>query len=585
MLFFRIKNPAFALIVRIAVLLSVAVPAICQRTVDAFAQIASEESLYDSTWNYLFEDGLTHNGVIQSICATPDYLITIENTSEDPSQPDTVSAYYKNPFDHDGNPVEQYSLAMRNADSDWEHGNGMAYNPNTNEIYVALYSNDAGDNEGCLYVMDPDTLSFKRKIKIAEGYNILGIDYDSENDQYYTLTNAAANYSLERRDADFHLIEDLGPIDPSPGTNFQDICVSGDYIFLSPLTFGMGIGDFMNIYSISRRLTLLSIDMNMGLEAQFVEAEGVCMAHKGVFVCPVTVTWADGTRHVYFFETTLPWFYTIETSARGMTYEGDYTVYTLDVGDGEATAFNMDEIPYTGMIYDSDANAKSDGVVIGGKISTGTQQALSGTSYTVSFEPSPGYKVAAVYMDVTQLEVEEGATSVTIDNIDGNHRITVDFIPESKPASGGSAATASSQGDNPNSPIGPTESLTTAANQGDDSKAGRTSGSNTANKEDSAGAVSGQLSETQISAADSAYSETSATAARKKATRKKAFAFTVLILIILVLGLALLILYIIHVRRVRERKLRARKEERRQRRMQEETRKRAARKRRRRRLP
>ena len=72
---------------------------------DAFAQIASEDALYDSVWNYLFEDSMVNNGVVQSICATPDYLITIENTSNDTTQPDTVSAYYKNPFDKDGNPV------------------------------------------------------------------------------------------------------------------------------------------------------------------------------------------------------------------------------------------------------------------------------------------------------------------------------------------------------------------------------------------------------------------------------------------------------------------------------------------------
>lgn len=510
------RNPIFIFLIRTLVLLAAASILIGGSIVTAFAEIASEDSLQDSTWTYLFEDDLTDNGVIQSICATHDYLITIENTSGDSSKPDTVSAYYKNKVDANGNPVKQYSLAMRNSDFDWEHGNGMTYNSNTREIYVALYSNASGDNEGCLYVMDPDTLAFKRKIKIAEGYNILGIDYDSKNDQYYTLTNAAANYTLERRDANFNLIETIGPIDPAPGTNFQDICVSGDYIFLSPLTFGMGIGDFMNIYSISRRETLLSVDMNMELEAKHVEAEGVCMAHKGVFVCPITVTWEDDTRHVYFFQTTLPWFYTIETSARGMTYDREYTVYTVDDGSGEIPVYSMGGEPGDSQ------------TAIGGKVSTGTQQALSGTSFTVTFEPDPGYKVASAYLDVTPLTIEEGQNSITIDNIDGNHRITVDFIPESKPTPVPTASPAASRTD------------PTGDGSGKDS-------------------ASDQPSSSQISTPGTAASGTNAASSSKSATSKRIFGVIALFVFTLLSALAI---YIRHVHLVREVSLKERKHER-----------------------
>ena len=549
-----------------------------------FAEIASEDALYDSTWNYLFEDSIVNGGVIQSICATPDYLITIENTSQDPSQPDTVSAYYKNPVDANGNPVQQYSLAMRNSDSDWEHGNGMTYNSKTNEIYVALYSNDSGDNEGTIYVMDPDTLTFKRKIKIAEGYNILGIDYDSENDQYYILTNALADYSLQRRDADFNLIEDFGPIDPAPGTNFQDICVSGDYIFLSPLTYGMGIGDFMNIYSISRRETILSVNMDMGISGSSVEAEGVCMAHKGVFVCPVTVVQDDGSHRVYFYETTLPWFYTIETSARGMTYDGEYTVYTVDDGGDEISLLDMngntaqdgDGSFYVTRSEDGSFQVKStDGTgplkapAIGGSISAGSRQALSGTSYTVTFKPDDGYKVAAAYLDVTPLDIKEGETSYTIDNIDGNHRITVDFIPTEKPAP--SPAVSVSGATQNGQPNGQSLSDGTAAGSG----SSENSGSGTLS-DDSANTDT--LHGTNISSGEQALGPQSENE-RRTQTRNRAFVFTIVILILLVLLLALLFVYSIHVRRVRERILQQHKEERRQRRLAEEA---AERKRRRR---
>ena len=35
--------------------------------------------------------------------------------------------------------------------------------------------------------------------------------------------------------------------------NFQDLCVSEDYIINFPLTLGLGIGDFLHVYSISER--------------------------------------------------------------------------------------------------------------------------------------------------------------------------------------------------------------------------------------------------------------------------------------------------------------------------------------------
>ena len=543
----KIHGHKHILFIRTIALIAAVVFCVCAAYVETFAEITGEDAFYDSIWNYLFEDNMVNNGVIQSICATPEYLITIENTSDDPSVPDTVSAYYKNPFDRDGNPVEQYSLVRRNTDFDWEHGNGMTYNPDTNEIYVALYSNDAGDNEGSLYVMDPETLAFKRKIKIAEGYNILGIDYDSENNVYYTLTNADASFSLQKRDTDFNLLEDYGPVDPAPGTNFQDICVSGDYIFLSPLTYGMGIGDFMNIYSISRRETILSIDMDMGIEAPFIEAEGVCMAHKGVFVCPVTVTRENGNRHVYFFETTLPWYFTIEACARGLSYEGEHTFFSVDKGDGDVRYLNMDGTDHISSGTDEK---------IGGTMSPGSTKVLRGSSYTVTFEPDPGYKVAGIYLDRTKLDVDlKNTTSYTLDNIDGNHRITVDFIPTARSSSPTVAPTEKAEDE--------TASVSDTADEAEDSLSG-------ADMTDSPGAARSE-SETSVTSSGAAGSQSNSAVSGQK-VRRRAFVFTILILLILIFILALVILYGFRVRRIREQKAMALKKERRLEKLREERR-------------
>lgn len=79
--------------------------------------------------------------------------------------------------------------------------------------------------------MDPDTLSYKGTIKISDDYNILGIDYIHEKDQYLILTNVDGGYSFKILDRNFQVIEDLGQYENSTvGYNFQDCITTEDYI-------------------------------------------------------------------------------------------------------------------------------------------------------------------------------------------------------------------------------------------------------------------------------------------------------------------------------------------------------------------
>lgn len=102
------------------------------------AEIAGDDAFQNLKWQQVHEE--ERAGVVQSICATEDYIITIENLAEDGETADVVSAYYRKDKDENGNQVEPYTLAKRTQDTVWEHGNGMAYNPHTKEIYVALYT-------------------------------------------------------------------------------------------------------------------------------------------------------------------------------------------------------------------------------------------------------------------------------------------------------------------------------------------------------------------------------------------------------------------------------------------------------------
>ena len=161
-------------------------------------------------------------------------------------QPDIVKAYYRNDKDKNGNPVEQYSLAMQVQETDYEHANGMAYNPNTNEIAVSLYTSYQKENRGCLFIMDADTLKFKRKVKVTDSYNILGIGYDSANDRYVIQTNADGGYQFKILNNEFQVTEDLGDLGGYAGDgNYQDLCVTEDYVLNFPLTLFSGNGDFL----------------------------------------------------------------------------------------------------------------------------------------------------------------------------------------------------------------------------------------------------------------------------------------------------------------------------------------------------
>ena len=271
------------------------------------AEIPGDGAFDDLNWELLYEDQVA--GDVQSICATEDYIITIDNVSDSPADSDIVSAYYKNDVDEHGNPVERYSLAKRVADTCWEHGNGMTYNPNTHEIYVALYTNTIPENRGCVYVMDPDTLAYKRTIKVSDEYNLLGIGYMEDTNQYMIQTNAEDGYSFKILDENFRLVEDLGEYGESgKGYNFQDLEVSGDYILNFPLTLNIGIGDYLQVYSISRRALVAAPKIDFRLENVVMdEPESICETEPGVFLAAVNVEGADGVKRIRFYQIEVPY--------------------------------------------------------------------------------------------------------------------------------------------------------------------------------------------------------------------------------------------------------------------------------------
>ena len=343
------------------------------------AEIAGDDAFTDLAWQQVFEEEL-NGGVVQSVCATENYIICIENMDDNPQVPDVVSAYYRNDKDENGNPVEPYSLAKRVAEREWEHGNGMAYNPDTREIYVALYTNTIPENRGSLYVMDPDTLAYKRTIKISDDYNILGIDYVREKDQYVIQTNIDGGYSFKVLDADFKVIEDLGEYAyTAEGNNFQDLAVCGDYIINFPLTLGLGIGDFIHVYSMSERKMVSAPQLDYGFQGiAGDEPESLCELEPGVFLSAVNVVEESGARKIRFYKAAVPYYFTVN----------------VETDNGQAGA--------------------------------GEQKVLRGEDYSLEFTPEKGYELAGLTINGEEIS-EKGSSGYTVENIQADQNIKVTF--------------------------------------------------------------------------------------------------------------------------------------------------------------
>lgn len=348
------------------------------------AEIASDTAFENAVWEKVAEyPRQSPVGVVQSMCVTEDYIICMENYDDATDDPDIISAYYRNNVDENGNPVVQYSLVKHVAERDYEHANGMAYNPNTGEILVSLYTSKHEENRGCLFVMDAKTLTYKDKIKISDSYNILGIGYNEETNQYVIQTNVEGGYSFKILDENFQIIEDLGEYaGTAKGDNFQDLCVSGDYIINFPLTLNMGIGDYINQYSISRRTLVSDPQLNFNFENVISdEPESICEVEPGVFLAAVNVTEGDGSLKLYLYKTTVPYNFEIATSVKGTN----------------------------------------------GKISDGSVSVLRGESFPVRFSPDESYKLSSLTIDNNPVDITDDQTVYTFENVQASHTIEVAF--------------------------------------------------------------------------------------------------------------------------------------------------------------
>ena len=75
--------------------------------------IKESDVFLDANWTYAGETSVFQaTGWLQAVCATDDYIICLENYDNSKTDPDTLIAFYKNPYDENGNPVPVCGMSM-----------------------------------------------------------------------------------------------------------------------------------------------------------------------------------------------------------------------------------------------------------------------------------------------------------------------------------------------------------------------------------------------------------------------------------------------------------------------------------------
>ena len=166
--------------------------------------------------------------------------------------------------------------------------------------------------------------------------------------------------------------------------NFQDLCVSGDLFFIFPLTMHLGIGNFIQTYSLSQKTLLAddTVDFGFSDDITINEPEGLCETNPGEFIAIVNVKKADGGRYVQFYRTPG------SVSVHGFHFRGGAWLQCPRAGN----------------------------------FSRGEEK-------TVSYTADEGFRLAKLSVDGLYLPVTEYPDSYTFSDIQKDHTLAVTFEP------------------------------------------------------------------------------------------------------------------------------------------------------------
>lgn len=349
-------------------------------SIKSYAGIKDATVFQNVSWSYKGETGVfSDTGWLQSMCTTENYIICLENSSTTESTPDTLMAFYKNDKDENGNPVEKYSLAKTVCEKDYEHGNGMTYNPNTNEILIVGSTPLNEENRGLVYIVDADTLKFKRSVKLTSTYKLLGIAYDEENNNYIVqyFNDGYTTSFFVRVDADtFAQVGDVFYARMWTNIRHQDFCISGDYLISLAFTDGVTNSNVMHIYDVATGELMAQYALNINKTGEFIEPESICELSPGEIMIGNAL---KNPRRIAFYSTTVSAAFKLTTSVENGTITGSQK--TVDYG----------------------------------------------SDYTVTYEPDEDYEIEHIYVDGQEVSLTDHPDSYTFEAISKNHTIDVKF--------------------------------------------------------------------------------------------------------------------------------------------------------------
>jgi hypothetical protein len=417
--------------------------------------LKAPEVFQDGKWTYIGETGkFEEKGSIQSICVTKDYIICLENASNDTADNDTLVAFYKNDYDLSGNPVEQYSYALHVNYMDYEHGNGMTYNEKEDKVIIASGPVLDKANLGTVYILDARTLKFERQVEVtSNGQSILGIDYMMETDQYVMMTGFEGNYRFILTDSEFRILDTIMEGNQSEGNYFQDFCVSGDYLIGLPYFVGGRKEQRIQLYSLSQRQWIDNYPLIFAEDMTSMEPEGICEVAPGHFMVGTILR---NPKRIGLYALQVPLIYNIETSIEnGVISQGTTTAeygskfkveYTPDAGyevkeiwiDKEAVEVKRYINKYTFDDIDADRAIrvvceKTPQYHIKGKVLNGSidEETLvyENNKVRVNFAPNEHFRLKGIFVDGQRVESALDATYIEFDQIQADHDVYVEFEP------------------------------------------------------------------------------------------------------------------------------------------------------------
>lgn len=347
------------------------------------AAIKEADVFLNSNWSYAgestpFEDG----GWLQAICDTENYIIGVENASNTSTDPDTLVAFYKNNYDENGNPVQQYSYAKHVTEMDYEHCNGMTYDPVNKRILIAGGKPLKKANKGCIFIADSESLEYIETVKITDEGRVSAVDYWEKTNQFvFLIGTTQTTFKFVVTDLDFNVLDEFDGLDSSAGNTFQDFCISGDYAICIPFMKRTNKDDTLQVYSLTEQRLVGTYGLELEGGDTYVEPESICEIGPGELLIGSMLK--DPNR---------------------------VTFYTTKV----AAAFSVRTDVQNGTVTES-------------------QQVLDeGTDFTVNYEPEENYELREILVDGQKQNILEYPTEYTFTNLQDDHEIDICYteIPE-----------------------------------------------------------------------------------------------------------------------------------------------------------